>query len=67
MFLFLEEGCCEVDMALHTAALFALKKYEVALYAFDCVLIDYSSLERSETLAEAEALFETLAGVRSAA
>lgn len=66
MFLFLKEGCM-VDMVLHRAALFALKKHEVALRAFDCLLIDYSSLERSEALAEGEAVFEMLAGTRSAA
>lgn len=51
MFLFLKEGCM-VKMVLHRAALFALKKHEVALRAFYCLLIDYSSLERSEALAE---------------
>lgn len=47
-------------MVLHRAALFALKKHEVALRAFYCLLIDYSSLERSEALAEGEAVFEML-------
>lgn len=53
-FLFLEEGCCKVDVVLDREALFALKKHEAALRVFCCLLIDYSSLQYLETLDEGE-------------
>lgn len=56
-FLFLEEGCCKVDVVLYREVLFDLKKYETALRGFYCLLIDYSSLQHSETLAEGKALY----------
>lgn len=33
------------------------KEYEGALLGFHCLLIDYSSLQHSETLAEGKALY----------